>query len=171
MPATDRLFLSVFISQAVCVYIIHHITLHSADLHVHAASEYTCCCLQVYTMPVLDMIECSLVKHRIPNGLPTRLVYRSLYVCFTGFLACTIPFFGTPPSDKVNMLACALGIKYCLTHCFHILTHLTVDQVSAMPNLPVCTSSPSRRPAYPEHHQLAISASAVMSLRADLYTS
>ena len=45
-------------------------------------------------MPVLDMIECSLVKHRIPNGLPTRLVYRSLYVCFTGFLACTIPFFG-----------------------------------------------------------------------------
>jgi len=50
--------------------------------------------VQVYTMPVLDMIECSLVKHRIPNGLPTRLVYRSLYVCFTGFLACTIPFFG-----------------------------------------------------------------------------
>ena len=45
-------------------------------------------------MPVLDMIECSLVKHRIPNGLPTRLVYRTLYVCFTAFLACTIPFFG-----------------------------------------------------------------------------
>ena len=45
-------------------------------------------------MPVLDMIECALVKHRIPNGLPTRLVYRSIYVCFTGFLACTIPFFG-----------------------------------------------------------------------------
>lgn len=45
-------------------------------------------------MPVLDMIECSMVKHRIPNGLPSRLVYRSLYVCFTGFLACTIPFFG-----------------------------------------------------------------------------
>lgn len=62
-----------------------------ADLFVtvHVIGSY-----EVYTMPVLDMIECSLVKHRIPNGLPTRLVYRSLYVCFTGFLACTIPFFG-----------------------------------------------------------------------------
>jgi amino acid permease len=49
---------------------------------------------QVYTMPVLDMIEVEMVKRGIPNGLPTRLVYRSLYVCFTCFVACTIPFFG-----------------------------------------------------------------------------
>lgn len=35
-----------------------------------------------------------MVKHGIPNGLPTRLVYRSLYVCFTTFIAVTIPFFG-----------------------------------------------------------------------------
>jgi hypothetical protein len=56
---------------------------------IHVCGSY-----QVYTMPVLDMIEMQMVKRRIPNGLPSRLVYRSIYVVLTTFIACTIPFFG-----------------------------------------------------------------------------
>lgn len=50
--------------------------------------------VQVYAMPVFDMIETQLVKRNIPNGLITRLVYRSLYVGIVGFVGITIPFFG-----------------------------------------------------------------------------
>ena len=44
---------------------------------------------------VMDMIENIFVRHRIPNGVPSRLIYRSLYVCLIGFIAITIPFFGS----------------------------------------------------------------------------
>lgn len=57
---------------------------------IHVCGSY-----QVYTMPVLDMIEMQMVKRGIPNGLPSRLIYRSLYVCLTTFIAVTIPFFGS----------------------------------------------------------------------------
>jgi amino acid permease len=56
---------------------------------IHVVGSY-----QVYTMPVLDMIEMQMVRRRIPNGLVSRLIYRSIYVVLIGFIACTIPFFG-----------------------------------------------------------------------------
>jgi amino acid permease len=50
---------------------------------------------QVYTMPVMDMIEMQMVKRGIPNGLPSRLIYRSIYVVLITFVAVSIPFFGS----------------------------------------------------------------------------
>ena len=34
--------------------------------------------------------EYQLVKRRIPNGLPTRLIYRTIYVVIVGFVAITL---------------------------------------------------------------------------------
>lgn len=45
-------------------------------------------------MPVYDMIEYQLVKHRVPNGFVTRLVYRTIYIVLVAFVAITLPFFG-----------------------------------------------------------------------------
>ncbi|KAK9826733.1 hypothetical protein WJX81_002553 [Elliptochloris bilobata] len=51
---------------------------------------------QVYTMPVLDMIEHGFAKRGINlTTLPARLLYRSAYVVLISFVACTIPFFGS----------------------------------------------------------------------------
>lgn len=50
--------------------------------------------VQVYAMPVYDMIEYQLVKRRVPNGLLTRLVYRTIYIVLVAFVAITLPFFG-----------------------------------------------------------------------------
>ena len=85
------------------------------QVFIHVIGSY-----QVYTMPVLDMIEMQaspsvsslsvprltcvnlcpvnesqlifprvlqMVKHRISNGLISRLIYRSLYVCIITFVA------------------------------------------------------------------------------------
>ena len=49
---------------------------------------------QVYAMPVYDMIEYQLVKRGVPNGFPTRLVYRTAYIIIVAFIGMTIPFFG-----------------------------------------------------------------------------
>ena len=76
-------------------------------------------------MPVLDMIECAMVKHRIPNGLPTRLVYRSIYVCFTAFLACTIPFFGGETAIPACLPSTLQTEVVCLDTC--MLLHVHVD--------------------------------------------
>lgn len=59
-------------------------------------------------MPVYDMIEYQLVKHRIPNGFVTRLVYRTIYIILVAFVAITLPFFGGehPPSMHV----CAVNV-------------------------------------------------------------
>lgn len=45
-------------------------------------------------MPVYDMIEYQLVKHRVPNGFVTRLVYRTIYIVLVAFIGITLPFFG-----------------------------------------------------------------------------
>ncbi len=45
-------------------------------------------------MPVYDMIEYQLVKRGVPNGFPTRLVYRTVYIIIVAFIGMTIPFFG-----------------------------------------------------------------------------
>ena len=45
-----------------------------------------------HTFAGLDMFELALVKRGISNGLITRLIYRSLYVCFTTFVAVSLPF-------------------------------------------------------------------------------
>ena len=50
--------------------------------------------IQVYAMPVYDMIEYQLVKRGVPNGFPTRLVYRTVYIIIVAFIGMTIPFFG-----------------------------------------------------------------------------
>lgn len=50
--------------------------------------------MQVYAMPVYDMIEYQLVKRRVPNGFITRFLYRSLYIILVAFIGITIPFFG-----------------------------------------------------------------------------
>ncbi|KAL3691117.1 hypothetical protein R1sor_004768 [Riccia sorocarpa] len=57
---------------------------------IHVTGSY-----QLYAMPVFDMIETFLVKklHFSPSRL-LRLVVRCIYVAFTAFIACTIPFFG-----------------------------------------------------------------------------
>ena len=51
-----------------------------------------CAAQQVYSMPVFDMLERILVRRRIrANNFFGRLVYRSIYVVFTGFVAISIP--------------------------------------------------------------------------------
>lgn len=40
------------------------------------------------------MIETRMVQNRISNGLPMRLLYRSVYVILVAFVAITLPFFG-----------------------------------------------------------------------------
>lgn len=66
-----------------------------------------------------DMIEMQMVKRGIPNGLPTRLVYRTIYVVIITFVAVSIPFFGslmvtpplppTPPPSAVPETRISLG--------------------------------------------------------------
>ena len=56
-----------------------------------------CPCMQVYAMPVYDMIEYQIIKlfrGRVPNGFFTRLVYRTIYIILVAFIAMTLPFFG-----------------------------------------------------------------------------
>ncbi|KAL3153488.1 hypothetical protein ABBQ38_011819 [Trebouxia sp. C0009 RCD-2024] len=55
---------------------------------------HVCGSFQVYAMPVYDMIEYQLVKHRVPNGFVTRLVYRTIYIVLVAFIGITLPFFG-----------------------------------------------------------------------------
>ncbi|KAG6546777.1 hypothetical protein Mapa_011723 [Marchantia paleacea] len=57
---------------------------------IHVTGSY-----QLYAMPVFDMIETVLVKKmHIPPSAPLRVVVRCVYVAFTAFVACTLPFFG-----------------------------------------------------------------------------
>ena len=48
----------------------------AAILSPDAITHILLLCLQLYTFPVLDMIEIGLVKRGIPNGWITRLIYR-----------------------------------------------------------------------------------------------
>uniref|UniRef100_A0A804RB94 Amino acid transporter transmembrane domain-containing protein n=1 Tax=Zea mays TaxID=4577 RepID=A0A804RB94_MAIZE len=67
-------------------------------LHIQVTyTPYPCHWLsvQVYAMPVFDMIETVLVKKmRFAPSLTLRLIARSVYVAFTMFLGITFPFFG-----------------------------------------------------------------------------
>ncbi|KAK9831658.1 hypothetical protein WJX74_004645 [Apatococcus lobatus] len=49
---------------------------------------------QVSMMPVFDMIETLMAKKGVRCTRIFRLIYRSIYVVLTIFIACTIPFFG-----------------------------------------------------------------------------
>ena len=40
------------------------------------------------------MIETKMVMSGISNGLPMRLLYRSVYVVIVAFVAIVLPFFG-----------------------------------------------------------------------------
>ena len=62
--------------------------------HILHVSLTLACFVQVYAMPVYDMIEYQLVKHRVPNGFVTRLAYRTIYIVLVAFVAITLPFFG-----------------------------------------------------------------------------
>lgn len=61
---------------------------------LYLGCKSACVVMQVYAMPVYDMIEYQLVKRHIPNGFLTRLVYRTTYIVLVGFVAITLPFFG-----------------------------------------------------------------------------
>ena len=39
----------------------------------------------------MDMIENVMVRHNIPNGLPSRLIYRTVYVIIIAFIAVSPP--------------------------------------------------------------------------------
>lgn len=53
------------------------------------------CALQMYSMPVFDMIEASFRNWGLTrNKIITRLFMRSVYVVFTCFCAVSLPFFG-----------------------------------------------------------------------------
>ena len=56
-------------------------------------------------MPVYDMIEYQLVKRGVPNGFPTRLVYRTVYIIIVAFIGMTIPFFGQYTSAVCSCLS------------------------------------------------------------------
>lgn len=57
---------------------------------IHVLGSY-----QIYSMPVFDMIEYVLImKIKLTPGALLRIVERTLYVAFTCFVGCTIPFFG-----------------------------------------------------------------------------
>ena len=45
-------------------------------------------------MPVYDMIETLMAKKGVRCTIFFRLIYRSIYVVLTVFVACSIPFFG-----------------------------------------------------------------------------
>ena len=55
------------------------------------------CGVDVFSMPVYDMVEVWLMRTRSDNaetrrvGFFTRFVYRSLYTCFTAMVAITLP--------------------------------------------------------------------------------
>jgi amino acid permease len=58
-------------------------------------------CLQLYAMPVFDMLETVLVKKlHLPPSAVLRIVTRCTYVLLTAFVACTLPFF----SDLLGFL-------------------------------------------------------------------
>lgn len=48
----------------------------------------------MFSFIVYDMIEQLLVQRGIKPTVPVRLAYRTLYVAFTAFVACLLPFFG-----------------------------------------------------------------------------
>jgi hypothetical protein len=50
----------------------------------------------VFSFIVYDLIEKKIIIDRLKlrPTLPVRLVYRTLYVVFTAFVACLLPFFG-----------------------------------------------------------------------------
>ncbi|KAL3691111.1 hypothetical protein R1sor_004762 [Riccia sorocarpa] len=57
---------------------------------IHVTGSY-----QLYAMPVFDMLETLLVKKmHLPPSAILRVVVRCLYVAFTVFVACSLPFFG-----------------------------------------------------------------------------
>ena len=61
--------------------------------------------MQVYAMPVYDMIEYQIIKisrGRVPNGFFTRLVYRTIYIILVAFVAMTLPFFGGTVNSFCN---------------------------------------------------------------------
>lgn len=64
-------------------------------LNYNPLSTCVFACVQVYAMPVYDMIEYQLVKRRVPNGFLTRFIYRTLYIVIIAFVAISIPFFGS----------------------------------------------------------------------------
>ena len=72
---------------------------------------------QVYAMPVFDMMETLLVKSGYSNAFPYRLAVRSAYVVAVGFVAITLPFFGS--------LLGFLGATHCLSSCMHAMRLLT----------------------------------------------
>ena len=70
--------------------------------------------LQMYAMPVFDMIEDACRRKRIKSRLFTRVFMRSLFVVFTAFIGITLPFFG---GEHLHCSVCAFPaeIHLCCT--------------------------------------------------------
>lgn len=61
----------------------------------HCGNYVFVCGMQMYSMPVFDMIEAAFRAWGwTRNKIITRLLMRTLYVAFTCFVAVTLPFFG-----------------------------------------------------------------------------
>lgn len=50
--------------------------------------------LQMYAMPVFDMVEDLSRRKGIKSRFFTRVVMRTIFVVFTAFIGITLPFFG-----------------------------------------------------------------------------
>ena len=82
-------------------------------------------------MPVYDMIEYQLVKRRIPNGFPTRLVYRTSYIVLVAFIAITLPFFGGESSAPMHCHVMSANLPWLGNESF-LLTSTILICISAL---------------------------------------
>jgi hypothetical protein len=87
--------------------------------------------LQVFSFIVYDMIEQLLVRRGIKPTVPVRLAYRTLYVAFTAFVACLLPFFG-------DIMVSTLSDWWCLDR--HMWHALYMSQLSALGHWQSCCS-------------------------------
>jgi hypothetical protein len=95
-------------------------------------------------MPVYDMIEYQLVKRGVPNGFPTRLVYRTVYIIIVAFIGMTIPFFGQYTSAVCSCLSQHTRVfdaQYLYLYCVpYLCTTLGADSGARCFDLADCCS-------------------------------
>ena len=92
----------------------------ASNSHLMSSSSTNVMLLQMYSMPVFDMIEAAFRQWGLTRRkLITRLLMRTVYVVFTCFVAVTLPFFGGRPA----------ALLACLLHCCSLacLLNLSVE--------------------------------------------
>ena len=85
-------------------------------------AEWSLVFLQMYAMPVFDMIEDFSQRKGIKSKFFTRVVMRTVFVVFTAFIGITLPFFGGRSQlihhHQVGMVAWSVLIRVVLSQCF-----------------------------------------------------